>query len=82
LAGFTISIIGMTYLHVWLYNNTGSVLLAIIFHAFNNAFPTILAIEGAPQVATLAGLMPWVLVIYLERRLGKDQFPGPINSAN
>jgi membrane protease YdiL (CAAX protease family) len=82
LAGFTISIIGMTYLHVWLYNNTGSVLLAIIFHAFNNTFPTILAIEGAPQVATLAGLMPWVLVIYLERRLGKDQFPGPIRTAS
>ncbi|MEK6222412.1 MAG: CPBP family intramembrane metalloprotease [Chloroflexota bacterium] len=78
LAGFTISIIGMTYLHVWLYNNTGSVLLAIVFHAFNNVFPTILSIEGAPQLAFVAGFMPWAIVFYLERRLGKDKFPGKV----
>ncbi len=82
LAGFTISIIGMTYLHVWLYNNTGSVLLAIIFHAFNNLFPTILSIESVPQLAVVAGFMPWVFVFYLERRLGKEQFPGPVRVTN
>jgi uncharacterized protein len=76
LAGFTINIIGMTYLHVWFYNNTGSIFLAIIFHAFNNVFPTILSIESAPQLAFLAGFMPWVIVFYLERRLGKEHFPG------
>jgi membrane protease YdiL (CAAX protease family) len=82
LAGFTISIIGMTHLHVWLYNNTGSVLLAIVFHAFNNVFPTILSIESVPQLAFVAGFMPWVIVFYLERRLGKDQFPGPVMVTN
>ena len=82
LAGFTISIIGMTYLHVWLYNNTGSVLLAIIFHAFNNVFPTILSIESAPQLAIVAGFMPWVIVFYLDRRLGKEHFPGPVMVTN
>jgi membrane protease YdiL (CAAX protease family) len=82
LAGFTISIIGMTYLHVWLYNNTGSILLAIVFHAFNNVFPTMLSIESIPQLAIVAGFMPWAIVIYLERRLGKDQFPGPVRVKN
>ncbi|MCK4899913.1 MAG: CPBP family intramembrane metalloprotease [Anaerolineales bacterium] len=82
LAGFTISIIGITHLHVWLYNNTGSVLLAIVFHAFNNVFPTILSIEGIPQLAFVAGFMPWVIVFYLERRLGKDKFPGKVMAAN
>ena len=76
LAGFTINIIGMTYLHVWFYNNTGSIFLAIVFHAFNNVFPTIFPIESAPQLALLAGFMPWAIVIYLERRLGKENFPG------
>ena len=78
LAGFTINIIGTTYLHVWFYNNTSSIFLAIIFHAFNNVFPTILSIESASQLAVLAGFMPWVIVFYLERRLGKEHFPGPI----
>jgi hypothetical protein len=82
LAGFTINIIGMTYLHVWFYNNTGSIFLAIIFHAFNNVFPTILSIESAPQLAILAGFMPWAIVFYLVRRLGKEHFPGPIMVKN
>jgi membrane protease YdiL (CAAX protease family) len=82
LAGFTISIIGLTHLHVWFYNNTGSILLAIIFHAFNNVFPTVLSIESVPQMAFVAGFMPWVIVFYLERRLGKDQFPGPVRVTN
>ena len=76
LIGFTINIIGMNYLHVWFYNNTGSIFLAIIFHAFNNVFPTILPIASAPQLAIVAGFMPWAIVIYLERRLGKENFPG------
>ena len=82
LVGFTISIIGMTHLHVWFYNNTGSIFLAIIFHAFNNVFPTILSIESAPQLAIVAGFMPWVIVFYLDRRLGKEHFPGPVMVTN
>ena len=82
LAGFTISIIGMTHLHVWFYNNTGSIFLANIFHAFNNVFPTILSIESAPQLAIVAGFMPWVIVFYLDRRLGKEHFPGPVMVTN
>ena len=76
LAGFTISIIGMTHLHVWFYNKTGSIFLAILFHALANLFPTLLSIESVPQLAIVAGFMPWAIVIYLERRLGKEHFPG------
>jgi len=82
LAGFTINIIGTTYLHVWFFNNTGSVFLAILFHAFNNLFPTILPLESAPQLAVLVGFMPWAIVFYLVRRLGKEHFPGPIMVRN
>ena len=34
----TLSLIGMTYLYVWLYNRTQSVFLTVIFHALSNTF--------------------------------------------
>ena len=76
LAGFTISIVGITYLYTWFYNHTGSVHLAIIFHAFANTFPVIFSTSGVPQLAFITGFMPWLVVFFLQWRLGKEAFPG------
>jgi len=78
LAGMTMSQIGISYLYVWLYNRTHSIFLMIVFHAFSNLFslwlPTFLK---NPQSATLlVALMPWLLVVILQKKLGKEQFPG------
>ena len=78
LAGNVMALIGMTHIYAWLYSNTKSVFLSIVFHALSNLFmfwlPSFLAV---PQAADLAiALMPWAVVIILQKRLGKDQFPG------
>jgi membrane protease YdiL (CAAX protease family) len=78
LAGATMSLIGLTFIYVWLYNRTQSVLLAIVFHALSNLFSFwLLSFIAEPQLATmLNALMPWAVVIFLHKRLGKEQFPG------
>jgi membrane protease YdiL (CAAX protease family) len=84
LAGQTMSIIGISYLYVWLYNNTQSVFLMMVFHALANVF-TIWALSFLvqPQSAGLIiALMPWAIVLVLERVLGKENFPGPAPTFN
>ena len=82
LAGLTISLIGMTFLYVWLYNYTQSVFLAILLHALTNIVPLfVLSFLADPQVLTLfSGIMPWVLVLALQLTLGKKRFPDQIAS--
>jgi len=79
LAGNTMSLIGMTYIYVWLNNNTKSVFLAILFHAFSNLINTVVlaSIEGFnPIVNLIIALMPWAIVLVLSKVLGKEKFPG------
>lgn len=76
LAGQTISLIGMTYLYVWIMNRTGSLLLAILFHGLSNFFPGVLLIGVGPQLGIVTAVMPWILVFILEKKLGKEKFPG------
>jgi len=83
LAGNTMSIIGMTYLYVWLYNNTRSVFLAMLFHAITNVVNTVMfaSIENLdPLVPIVVGFMPWLVVIVMKRVIGKDKFPGNVVS--
>jgi membrane protease YdiL (CAAX protease family) len=81
LAGNVMAIIGETHIYVWLYNKTQSVFLSIVFHAFSNIFVTWLtSFLVAPQAAGLAiVLMPWAIVIFMQKRLGKENFPGKTN---
>lgn len=78
LAGQTLSLIGMAYLYVWLYHQTGSIFLVIVFHALSNLFNTWLpSFLSNPQALGLfPALMPWVIVLLLQRYLGKARFPG------
>ncbi len=79
LAGNTMSLIGLTYIYVWLNNNTNSVFLAILFHALGNVMNTVVlaSIEGFNPIVTLIiALMPWAVVIVIKKVLGKEKFPG------
>jgi len=83
LAGNTMSIIGMTYIYVWLNNNTKSVFLAILFHAVVNVMNTIVltSIEDFnPLVTIITALMPWAVVLVMPKVLGKEKFPGSITN--
>lgn len=78
LAGQTMSLIGMAFIYAWLYNRTQSIFLMIVFHALSNIFnywlPSFLVNPGA--VGLLPALMPWVIVIFLNKIVGKDRFLG------
>lgn len=76
LAGQSMSLIGMTYLYVWLYNKTQSIFLSILFHALSNLLPAILLIGLSPSLGILIALIPWLIVFALEKYLGKENFPG------
>jgi membrane protease YdiL (CAAX protease family) len=78
LAGQTMSLIGISYLYAWLVNRTGSVFLAICFHALTNVANALaMGMVEAPQFLTLAvALMPWAIVLILRRVYGKARFPG------
>jgi membrane protease YdiL (CAAX protease family) len=67
LLGQTLSLIGMTHLYAWLYDNTQSVFLAIVFHALTNFLPRILLTGVSPSLSLLIAVMPWVVVFVLER---------------
>jgi membrane protease YdiL (CAAX protease family) len=78
LAGFTMAIIGITFIYVWLYNQTQSIFLLIVFHALSNVFQNwFTSYLEEPQAASLfVGLMPWVVVVILQKRMGKEKFLG------
>ena len=75
------SLIGLTFIYVWLYNKTQSVFLFIVFHAFSNIFVFWLSsFLITPQTAGIAiALMPWAIVVVMQKRLGKENFPGKID---
>ena len=81
LAGFTLSIIGITHIYVWFYKHTQSVFLAILFHALTNVLPVLLLPLGNITLGLMQALMPWVVVITLERALGKNRFPVDLEAA-
>ncbi len=78
LAGNVMALIGMTYIYVWFFNNTGSVFLCIVFHALSNVLMFWLSsFLAAPQTAGLVtALLPWAVVFIIQKKLGKEKFPG------
>ncbi len=76
LLGQTISLVGISYIYAWVYNNTKSVLLAILFHALSNLVPAVLLGESNQTLGIFAAVMPWVVVFVLEKMYGKASFPG------
>jgi len=78
LAGMTMSQIGLSFIYVWLYNRTRSVFLMIVFHALSNVLSTwLLTFLAEPQAVTLfVALMPWAVVVFMQKRFGREYFPG------
>ncbi|MBN1665916.1 MAG: CPBP family intramembrane metalloprotease [Anaerolineales bacterium] len=76
LLGQTISLVGISYIYAWVYNNTKSVFIAILFHALSNLIPAILLGEAGQMLGIFTAIMPWILVFALEKIYGKESFPG------
>ncbi len=69
LAGYTMGIIGATYVFCWLYSKTKNILAAILIHSWMNAvsFTVALVFVGNPLLALAPHLMTWVVVYFLEK---------------
>lgn len=78
LAGFTMSIIAMTFVHAWVYYSTGSVFLSILLHAWANVTNPLAAslLPDDPAAAGMSGIvtagLTWLFVVWLNRRYGKE----------
>ncbi len=83
LAGYTMSLIGQTYIYAWFYNNTKSVFLAVLFHGILN-FTSLIVVSFTeifnPSIILIMALVPWAVVIVLQKIIGKDKFPGHANT--
>ncbi|WP_423189810.1 type II CAAX prenyl endopeptidase Rce1 family protein [Alkalibacterium sp. f15] len=70
LIGFTLSIIGQTFIISWLYLNTRSIFLMILFHAWLNTGTTLvlgdITIEN-PIMGTVPALVTWGIVLLLSK---------------
>ena len=76
LAGQTMTLLGITFLYVWLYNHTRSLFVAILFHALSNTLTAIPFGEMQPVITLFVAIMPCVVVVVLGKMLPKGEFPG------
>ncbi len=76
LVGQILALVGMSYLYAWLYRNTGSLLLVMLFHALSNFLPAVLLFGVTPSLNILMAVIPWIIVFALEKILGGENFPG------
>lgn len=75
LAGFTMAIIGQAFIFTWLYKNTESTFMAIIFHAIlNTASIYMIGVTENPAVAILPALLTWVAVFIIMKKSDKQTF--------
>lgn len=72
LVGFTASTIGVSIIYTWIYNNTKSVFIMIIFHGLLNFIPQVMfggITDSAGGVIT--ALITWAIAIILTRKFGE-----------
>ncbi len=73
LIGFSFNIVGMSIIYAFLYVNSQSLLLAVIFHAMTNTFSLyLLGSTENPVVGFLPAIIVWGSVAYLRSRFGED----------
>ena len=71
LAGFTMSIVAIGYVHAWIYNSTGSVALNILLHGWANVTNAIaVSVMASPVVPLATAGVTWLFVAWLLRRYG------------
>lgn len=73
LAGFTMSIIAMGYVHAWLHNSADSTGMNVILHGWANVTNAVVAaVLLSPVVPLATAGVTWVFVFWLFRRYGKQ----------
>ncbi len=73
LAGFTMSIVGMGYVHAWLHNSADSTGMNVILHGWSNATNAVVAaVVLSPVVPLATAGVTWVFVFWLFSRYGKQ----------
>ncbi|MFW6282104.1 MAG: CPBP family intramembrane glutamic endopeptidase [bacterium] len=76
LAGFTMSIIGQTFIITWFYNSTKSVLITILFHAWLNTSTTFILGKitiNNPALGLIPALVTWGIVFVLLKKYGAEK---------
>ncbi len=80
LAGFTMAIIGQAFIFTWLYNNTRSVLVAILFHAWLNTSTTYILGDSTisnPIMGIIPAVVTWGIVVVLLKLYGGETLQNP-----
>jgi len=78
LAGFTAVILGGSVIFSWIYANTESLLVLILFHAFQNVFPVFVMGQVLDQGmgSVFTALFTWVVVAFITKNYGKETLTG------
>ncbi len=77
LLGFTMAIIGQTFIVNWFYERTESVFLMILLHAWLNLATTFIVgnvLNSKPEITLVPAIVTWVTVALLERFSEKQTF--------
>lgn len=78
LVGFALNLVASSVIHTFLYNNTGSVFLAMVYHALSNVAAALaiglMGSHPAPQL--VMGLTSWGIAWLLLRRYGPERLTG------
>ena len=76
--GFTAVILGGSVIFSWIYANTESMLILILFHAFQNVFPVFVmgqVIDMGPGSVIIA-LFTWLVVALITKNYGSETLTG------
>ena len=73
LAGYIASTIGISIIYTWIYNNTKSVFVMILFHTLLNFIPQVM-LGGITDSAggVFTALVTWAVAIILTRKFGEE----------
>ncbi|HMA58774.1 MAG TPA: CPBP family intramembrane glutamic endopeptidase [Halanaerobiales bacterium] len=75
LAGFSMAIIGQTFIMIWFYNNTNSIFVAILLHAWLNTSTTFVLGDitiNNPIMGIIPALVTWAIVVVLLKVYGGE----------
>ncbi|MBY9004763.1 MAG: CPBP family intramembrane metalloprotease [Candidatus Lokiarchaeota archaeon] len=73
LAGYIASTIGISIIYTWIYNNTKSIFVMILFHTLLNFIPQVM-LGGVTDSAggVFTALVTWAVAIILTRKFGEE----------
>lgn len=72
LAGNVMALIGMTFIYVWIYQNTKNIFLLILFHALLNTLPLFIIGQANEFAFFIPIVLTWVMAIWLTKKYGSN----------